>query len=121
MQEWGFELPEESTPSNATVKYIEFLLATASGKGEGVGSPGKIATPFEKTKLAAYTLGAIAPFMRLYAIISNQIEAILDPDDSSHIYKKWIESNCSKDFEVCIVVEHCAISAPCFFVETFSG
>ncbi|XVF81069.1 hypothetical protein PTKIN_Ptkin15bG0126800 [Pterospermum kingtungense] len=98
-QEWGFELSEESRVTNATVKYTDFLLATASGRIEGEKVPGKIATPFEKTKIAAYTLGAIAPCMRLFAFINKEIQALLDPNDSCHIYKKWIDHYCSQNFE----------------------
>ncbi|KAK8496302.1 hypothetical protein V6N12_063875 [Hibiscus sabdariffa] len=97
--EWGFELPEERMPTNTTVKYADFLLATASGRIEGERVPGKLATPFEKTKVAAYTLGAIAPCMRLFAFINKEIQALLDPNDSSHTYKKWIDYYCSQDFE----------------------
>ncbi|OMO98144.1 Thiaminase-2/PQQ biosynthesis protein C [Corchorus capsularis] len=84
---------------NATVKYIDFLLATASGRIEGEKVPGKIATPFEKTKVAAYTLCAIAPCMTLFSFINKEIQALLDPNDSSHIYKKWIDDYCSQNFE----------------------
>lgn len=103
MQEWGFELQNGDISDDATTKYTDFLLATASGKVEGGRVPGKIATPFEKTKLAAYTLAAVAPFMRLYAYISNEIQGILDPDDNSHIYKRWIDSFSSQNFEVCVL------------------
>jgi hypothetical protein len=115
MQEWGFELPDGSISDNARVKYIEFLLAAASGKVEGETVPGKIATPFERTKVAAYTLGAMAPCMRLYSFISREIQALLHPDDSSHIYKKWIESYSSLTFEVRHII--CCIY---LFVQTFS-
>lgn len=93
-------MPDEGVSNDATTKYTDFLLATASGKVEGERVLGKIATPFEKTKLAAYTLAAVAPFIRLYAHISNEIQGILDPDDNGHIYKRWIDSFSSKDFEV---------------------
>ncbi|KAJ4851337.1 LOW QUALITY PROTEIN: hypothetical protein Tsubulata_905703 [Turnera subulata] len=99
VREWGFELPEESAPNVRTAKYTDFLLATASGKVEGERVPGKIATPFERTKVAAYTLGAIAPFMKLYASISREILDLLDPDDGSHLYKKWVEHYSSPSFE----------------------
>ncbi|KAK6156420.1 hypothetical protein DH2020_010668 [Rehmannia glutinosa] len=39
VQEWGFESLKESTSNAATVKYTDFLLATASGKVEGVKAP----------------------------------------------------------------------------------
>ncbi|XP_062148913.1 bifunctional TH2 protein, mitochondrial-like [Alnus glutinosa] len=99
VREWGFEPPDESISDNARVKYIEFLLAAASGRVEGETVPDKIATPFERTKVAAYTLGAMAPCMRLYSFISREIQALLHPDDSGHIYKKWIESYSSQTFE----------------------
>ncbi|XP_059660171.1 bifunctional TH2 protein, mitochondrial-like isoform X2 [Cornus florida] len=98
VQEWGFELPEECVCDSATVKYTDFLLATASGKVEGEKFPGKIATPFEKTKVAAYILGAMAPCLRLYVFISKEIQALIDPE-SNHIYRKWIDSFSSQKFE----------------------
>ncbi|KAG2713736.1 hypothetical protein I3760_04G189300 [Carya illinoinensis] len=99
VREWGFELPDESSSNNATVKYTDFLMAAASGRVEGEKVPGKIATPFERTKVAAYILGAMAPCMRLYSSISREIQALLVPDDRSHIYKKWIDSYSSQNFE----------------------
>ena len=105
MQEWGFELPSDSISDNATVKYTDFLLATAAGKVEGEKFRVKIATPFEKTKLAAYTLAAIGPCLRLYAFISKEILALEDPDQSNHIYKKWVDSLSSQKFEVCQIIE----------------
>ncbi|KAF2307145.1 hypothetical protein GH714_025106 [Hevea brasiliensis] len=100
VHEWGFELPPESTSIVATANYADFLLATASGKVEGEKVPGKIATPFERIKLAAYTLGAMAPCIRLYASICKEIHHLLDPEDSSHIYRKWVDNYCSENFEV---------------------
>lgn len=100
LQEWGFESPKESMCQTATVKYTEFLLETAAGKVGGEKFPGKIVTPFEKTKIAAYTLSAIAPCMRLYNFVSKEILALLDPEESKHIYKKWLNSLSSEKFEV---------------------
>ncbi|XP_041005515.1 bifunctional TH2 protein, mitochondrial-like isoform X1 [Juglans microcarpa x Juglans regia] len=99
VREWGFELPDEKVSSDATVKYTDFLLAAASGRVQGENVPGKIATPFERTKVAAYILGAIAPCMRLYSSISREIQAVLVPADNSHIYKKWLDSYSSKTYE----------------------
>lgn len=111
MQESGFDLPDEGVLKDiATNKYTDFLLATASGKIEGERSvPGKIATPFEKTKVASYTLAAVAPCIRLYAFITTKIHAIPIPDDdNSHIYKSWIENYSSQIFEVCLqIIMHC--------------
>ncbi|KZV32958.1 hypothetical protein F511_01469 [Dorcoceras hygrometricum] len=99
IREWGFEPPKDTTCDAATVKYTEFLAETAAGKvGEEKFSV-KIVTPFEKTKLAAYTLSVISPCMRLYSFISKEIQARLDPDDGEHIYKKWLNSLSSLKFE----------------------
>ncbi|XP_019198864.1 PREDICTED: probable aminopyrimidine aminohydrolase, mitochondrial isoform X2 [Ipomoea nil] len=98
VQEWGLEMVKESTINPATSKYTDFLLATASGKVEGVKAPGKLATPFEKTKLAAYTLGAMTPCMRLYAYIGKELQGLLD-GKSNHPYKKWIENYSSEGFQ----------------------
>ncbi|KAK4482365.1 hypothetical protein RD792_009518 [Penstemon davidsonii] len=99
IREWGFEPPKESTCDNATVKYTEFLKETSSGKVGGEKFSVKIVTPFEKTKLAAYTLSAISPCMRLYSFISEEIQSLLDPEETEHIYKKWLNSLSSKKFE----------------------
>lgn len=102
MQEWGIDLAKETTPNSATVKYTGFLLATASGKVEGGKDPGKIATPFEKTKIAAYTLGAMTPCMRLYAFLGKKLQPCLDPVETSPLYRKWIDKYASESFEVCL-------------------
>lgn len=100
MQEWGADFGKE-TINSATLKYTEFLLATASGKVEGVKAPGKLATPFEKTKVAAYTLGAMSPCMRLYAFLGKEFEVLLNPSEGNHPYKKWIDNYSSENFQVC--------------------
>ncbi|XP_058101366.1 bifunctional TH2 protein, mitochondrial-like isoform X2 [Magnolia sinica] len=99
VEEWGVDLTKESTPNLATVKYTDFLLATAAGKIEGGKGPIKIATPFEKTKIAAYTLGAMTPCMRLYAFLGKELQSFLDPGETNHLYKKWIENYSSESFE----------------------
>ena len=103
VQEWGFELPEEIITDDATVKCTDFLLSTASGKVEGEKVLGKIETPFENMKVAAYTLSAISPCMRLFEVIAKEIQALLNPDDGSHLYKKWIDYYCSQSFQVRIL------------------
>lgn len=97
--EWGFDLAKEISPNVATVKYTDFLLATASGKVDGVKAPGKLATPFEKTKLAAYTIGAMAPCMRLYAFLGKELQTLVDPNEGIHPYQKWIDSYSSDAFQ----------------------
>ncbi|GAB4855797.1 beta ketoadipyl CoA thiolase, th2 [Ancistrocladus abbreviatus] len=99
VQEWGFDLVKECPLNSATVKYTDFLLATSSGKIEGVKGAGKLATPFEKTKLAAYTLGAMTPCMRLYAFIGKELQQFLDLYDNDHPYKKWIDNYSSEGFQ----------------------
>ncbi|GMN69740.1 hypothetical protein TIFTF001_038781 [Ficus carica] len=96
-QAWGVEDSNDRI-SDATAKYRDFLLVIASGKVEDAQFPIKIATPFKKTKVAVYTLGAIAPCMRLYAYVYHEIRALQDPPDASHIYKKWINNYASRDF-----------------------
>ncbi|KAJ4954406.1 hypothetical protein NE237_011189 [Protea cynaroides] len=97
VQEWGFDPANETNATLATLKYTDFLLATASGKVEG--GKGQIATPFEKTKVAAYTLSAMTPCMRLYAFLGKELMALLDPEEGSHLYKKWIDNYSSENFE----------------------
>ncbi|KAF9610944.1 hypothetical protein IFM89_025853 [Coptis chinensis] len=98
-QEWGFDPAKDTSANSATVKYTEFLLATASGKVEEGKGVGKIATPFEKTKVAAYALGAMTPCMRLYAFLGKELMGLLDPAEDSHLYKKWIVNYASESFE----------------------
>ncbi|OMO96044.1 Thiaminase-2/PQQ biosynthesis protein C [Corchorus olitorius] len=99
VQEWGSDSVKESPVNSATVKYTEFLLATASGKVEGLKAPGKLATPFEKTKIAAYTLGAMTPCMRLYAYLGKEFQALLESNEQDHPYRKWIENYSSESFQ----------------------
>ncbi|XP_078440059.1 heme oxygenase-like, multi-helical [Wolffia australiana] len=103
VEEWGVDVTKEITPNPATVKYTSFLLATASGIVEGGKGPAKIATPFEKTKIAAYTVGAMTPCMRLYAFLSKEIEKILGPDHGTHPYRKWIDNYAPVHFEAAVL------------------
>lgn len=100
IQEWNLDLSKETTPNPATLKYTNFLLATASGKVEGVKGPGELATPFEKTKVAAYTLGAMAPSLRLYVFIGNELKSLVEIYGDGHPYKKWIDKYSSETYQV---------------------
>lgn len=100
LQEWGVDLAKEHNPTMATSKYTDFLTATASGKVDGEKGLLKLGTPFEKTKIAAYTVGAINPCLKLYAYIAKEMHAFLDADDSGHLYRKWIDNYSSEIFEV---------------------
>lgn len=98
-QEWGVDPTKEIPPSAATTKYTDFLLATAAGKVDGTKGSDKMVTPFEKTKIAAYTVGAMTPCMRLYAYLGKELMVFLKQDEN-HAYKKWINTYASSDFEV---------------------
>ncbi|CAO2207628.1 unnamed protein product [Urochloa humidicola] len=98
LEEWGVDPTKEITPSAATTKYTDFLLATAAGKVDGAKGSDKMVTPFEKTKIAAYTVGAMTPCMRLYAYLGKELTVFLK-QDGDHPYKKWINTYASSDFE----------------------
>ncbi|KAJ3693133.1 hypothetical protein LUZ60_012228 [Juncus effusus] len=96
LQKWGVDPTNEVNPNPATTKYTDFLIGTASGKVEG--GKGIIATPFEKTKIAAYTVGAMTPCMRLYAHLGAELAVYLDKFDN-HPYKDWIVTYTDKKFQ----------------------
>ncbi|XP_023530830.1 bifunctional TH2 protein, mitochondrial-like isoform X2 [Cucurbita pepo subsp. pepo] len=95
VKEWGGEDRKAAPVSPATVKYTEFLLATASGMIEGLN----LATPFERTKVPAYALGAMTPCMRLYAYLASEFKVAIGPVYGDHLYKTWIENYASPGFE----------------------
>ncbi|KAJ0963666.1 hypothetical protein J5N97_028788 [Dioscorea zingiberensis] len=97
--EWGVDPTKEIVPAPATIKYIDFLLATAAGKIEGGKVPGKIVTPFEKTKIAAYTVGAMTPWMRLYSFLGEFLQTHMLYSEKENIYKNWIANYDSANFE----------------------
>ena len=99
LQEWGVDPTKEIPPNPATTKYTDFLLATAAGKVDGGKGSDKMVTPFEKTKIAAYTVGAMTPCMRLYAYLGKELGVFLKQDEN-HPYKKWIDTYAATDFEV---------------------
>nr|GLL23177.1 probable aminopyrimidine aminohydrolase, mitochondrial isoform X1 [Ipomoea trifida] len=98
VQEWGSDVVKDTTLNPATSKCTDFLLATGLGKIDGVKATGKLATPFEKTKLSAYTLGAVTSCIRLYAYIGKELQGLID-GKSNHRYKKWIENYSSDSFQ----------------------
>ncbi|RWW89305.1 hypothetical protein BHE74_00001759 [Ensete ventricosum] len=101
VQEWGIDPTKEIVPNPATLKYTEFLLATADGKIEGGKGAGKIVTPFEKTKVAAYTVGAMIPCIRLYAFLGKELQFHIQYEGNGHPYKKWVDTYSSASFEAC--------------------
>ncbi|PON44383.1 heme oxygenase-like, multi-helical, partial [Parasponia andersonii] len=56
--------------------------------------------PSNSTQVAAYTIAAIAPIMRLYAYISDIILTYLQRDATKEPYRKWLEYYSSEEIEV---------------------
>ncbi|EXB46020.1 hypothetical protein L484_015881 [Morus notabilis] len=93
-----FKLPKRETTYATIVNYGDFLHDTKSGKVEGRIVPCK-------RKIAAFTLCAIVPCMKLYSHLFQQIKKILHPSDTTtHNYKKCIDIYCSEDFEVVLAM-----------------
>ncbi|KAM3236581.1 bifunctional TH2 protein, mitochondrial [Capsicum annuum] len=97
IQEWDSDMVKKCALNPGTVKYTDFLLATTSGKIEGVKTA-TLATPFERTKLAAYILGAMVPGIRLYAYLGKELLVFL-AGETTHPYKRIIENYASEGFE----------------------
>ncbi|MCD7459346.1 hypothetical protein HAX54_040673 [Datura stramonium] len=95
--EWDSDMVKKCALNPGTVKYTDFLLATTSGKIEGVKTD-TLATPFEKTMLAAYILGAMIPCIRLYAYIGKELLVFLE-GETTHPYKRIIDNYASDVFE----------------------
>ncbi|MEO1351446.1 MAG: TenA family protein [Cyanobacteria bacterium J06635_15] len=76
-QRWQVDLQTVS-PSTATRQYTDFLLATAWSQPVGI------------------TAVAMAPCMRLYAFIGQQLATKGIPD---HAYSDWIQTYSSDDFD----------------------
>ncbi|KAK8945207.1 hypothetical protein KSP39_PZI008223 [Platanthera zijinensis] len=99
VQDWGVDPNKDVPPNPATLKYTNFLSATSNGKIEGQKGFGKIVTPFEKTKIAAYTVGAMVPCIRLYAFLGKELEHFLSLNGSTHLYTSWIKNYSPSTFE----------------------
>lgn len=76
-QQWGVDL-RQVTPGIATRRYVDFLLATAWSQDIGV------------------TAAAMAPCMRLYAYLGQQLAQPALPD---HGYRDWIKTYSQGLFE----------------------
>lgn len=99
VQDWGVDPNKDVLPNHATLKYTNFLSDTSNGKIEGQKGFGKIVTPFEKTKIAAYTVGAMVPCIRLYAFLGKELEHFLSLNGSAHLYASWIKNYSPSSFE----------------------
>nr|GMD36822.1 probable aminopyrimidine aminohydrolase, mitochondrial [Ipomoea batatas] len=106
VQEWDSDGFKDIALNPATSKFKDFLLATVSGKIDGVKATGELSTRSEKTKLLAYTLGAIASWMRFYAYIGNELKGFVDHNR----YKKWIENYSSDNFQDFCLQTECLLN-----------
>ncbi|KAI3975015.1 hypothetical protein MKX01_005126 [Papaver californicum] len=84
-QKLGLDPSKETTIHPATVKYTEFLLATASGNVKACE------IPIQQSKIPAYTVGAMIPSLRLYAFLSKVMWELVSPYVSSHPHSEWIK------------------------------
>ncbi|KAI3849576.1 hypothetical protein MKX03_031425 [Papaver bracteatum] len=85
-QKLGFNPTKETTLHPATAKYKEFLLATASGNVQVSD------IPIQQSTIPAYTLGAMTPSLRTYAL-SKAVRELVSPCDSSHQRSKWMKES----------------------------
>lgn len=108
LQSFGLELPDSVLPNAATADYTNFLLAVAKGEfkvpegprgGGDDGLEGSESESKRKRKLAAYTIGALTPCMRLYAFLGQEIMRASSSGLGSNPYAKWVETYASADFE----------------------
>ena len=53
-----------------------------------------------RRRMLLLTLLVLLLLLKLYACVCDQIKTLLDPADTTHIYKKWIDYYASQDFEV---------------------
>jgi len=75
-ERWGVSLEPEPLPSTRT--YCDFLLRTASLEPVG------------------HTAAAMAPCMRLYVFLGQQLALQLNPESP---YREWVETYSSRDLE----------------------
>ncbi|MCO5602811.1 hypothetical protein L7F22_056950 [Adiantum nelumboides] len=91
-QAWGVDLSHDlSHPNKATVKYTEFLLATASSEERKE----RERTSLDRQRVAA----AMTPCMRLYAFLGQEIRNFLGGDSPESPYREWIDTYSSKEFQ----------------------
>ncbi len=73
---WGIDL--DPKPNAATRAYVDFLLSVATLEPVG------------------HICAAMAPCMRLYAFLGQELKPVLNPDSA---YREWVETYSSPDFE----------------------
>eukprot|EP00250_Pteridium_aquilinum_P017722 c23753_g1_i1 orf=372-2159(-) len=95
VEAWGVEVSTDSKPTEATLKYKEFLLRIAAGKESTTAED----TSLGRRKLAAFTIGAMTPCMRLYAFLGQEIAKHMDEKFSDSPYHKWVDTYSAESFE----------------------
>ena len=95
------DLTKDNKPDGATAKYTEFLLTTASGNGVfKEHEKGTKGTTIDKKKIAAFTIAAMTPCMKLYSFLGQQIAKTLDEGFQGSVYCDWIAAYSSISFQV---------------------
>lgn len=98
-QECDLDPTAETTQHSVTAKYVNFLLATASGNQDMVHL--EIPTPAEKLKIAAHVLSAITPCVRVSATLAKLIKPLTRRNKRPRRFNMWIDRYSSDEFEVC--------------------
>lgn len=84
----------------AIMKYTCFLSDISDGKMNGEKVTDQVVTTSEMTRIAAYTVGAVAPCMRLYTYLSREFEPFLNLSGSDHpYYTTWMNFYSPSNFE----------------------
>ncbi|MCL7023510.1 hypothetical protein MKW94_008899 [Papaver nudicaule] len=73
---------KETTIHPSTVKYTDFLLATASGSRQVFG------IPIQQSRIPAYTLAAMMPSLRLHVLYGKAVRELVHYYNY-HTYIKW--------------------------------
>ncbi|KAK8957855.1 hypothetical protein KSP39_PZI000577 [Platanthera zijinensis] len=99
-QDLGIFPTQEVLTNPAIMKYTCFLSDISDGKINGEKVTDQIVTTSEMTRIAAYTVGAVAPCMRLYAFLSREFEPFLSLYGSDRpYYKNWMNIYSPLNFE----------------------
>ncbi|RZC58400.1 hypothetical protein C5167_005707 [Papaver somniferum] len=101
IQECDLDPTAETTQHSVTAKYVNFLLATASGNQDMVHL--EIPTPAEKLKIAAHVLSAITPCVRVSATLAKLIKPLTRRNKRPRRFNMWIDRYSSAEFEALTV------------------
>ncbi|XP_026379291.1 bifunctional TH2 protein, mitochondrial-like [Papaver somniferum] len=101
IQECDLDPTAETTQHSVTAKYVNFLLATASGNQDMVHL--EIPTPAEKLKIAAHVLSAITPCVRVSATLAKLIKPLTRRNKRPRRFNMSIDRCSSDEFEALTV------------------